>query len=967
MALICLPPSTAEKLKNAIRSGDIPFDSLFDMASADRHSLFAEHVSEGAAKLANATYDQAKLTGLKRAAADYVTASDKGSFAKTATQAEFAKKLLTDAQAKKMAIAKIDEKINTLQERQTNIAERLSKETEIEKQANLQLKLDKLKAEEQKLNVRKEDIQNPVADRMLSRINDAKNLLSPGAPDDMMTDLVSMKMGKEISPAQGKYIVDQSTKLQELAPKSDGTNTDKFGNPTLEYWEAHHELENYIESLTPSSFLKVFMQNIGRNMLLASLHTPIKAGLGDIVNTAFETVARRVAGNQYRSEIDMSKKLDYVKTSVKIYNKTGYNISTMLTPNDNNLFGEQKVSAQGPGAFNATARVVTDIVINKLHGLPFVATEAANFVDSAALEATKIAAKEGLKGEEKNTRANQIFDDSVSYQPKTEEGRAVRLKGQVDAKQATYVNKSLGARITSSIKDSLNSMLPGLGDWTIPIAKIPANVISRGIEVAGGGGVKAILDLRQAFEEAKKTGEKTDFKAPIKTLVSMGLGITSAYLIASQFKKDDFIGAYPTNPNEVDLLKLRGGIANSVKIGDHWVSLEYLGPLAPAVTGFMYAKKYGDGSFSTYVAQYLGGVGSGLLRLPGISQVQSALTYIANSGQGTLIDMTKTGQQLLTFAQSRTIPAIVLDAFKVFGPSAGTTNNFGSPTKDQPAAWQQFLFGSAVSLAHQGPILDELTRLSDTTNTTGITSVPNIPSLADISKDPKATILQTLLTPAKYTEAINQFKIAYRINIGKLMNNQIIDPKHPNKMLDYKSATDEQKIGMINTEKTTTLDAIMKAYGENPKAATTGKAVFEGNTSYAGKPTVANLTAGNAAQDQGRTNPKGEKYYTRLPLATTNAIRTSLYNSDPYWKDNGYTLADVQLDDVVPYEAGGGGTKDNLMLISKVSDQLNQKFEDFLGQKYAAGTISRANAIKASIDYKINKSITLTDVKNGKY
>jgi hypothetical protein len=173
---------------------------------------------------------------------------------------------------------------------------------------------------------------------------------------------------------------------------------------------------------------------------------------------------------------------------------------------------------------------------------------------------------------------------------------------------------------------------------------------------------------------------------------------------------------------------------------------------------------------------------------------------------------------------------------------------------------------------------------------------------------------------------------------------------------------------MIDAVKNQTLASVEKAYHYNKGTGVAGKAVFDGQTSKAGIPSIANLS--RVSSDDGKIigkNPKGEPEYERFSVAESNKIKNDLFNQDTYWKDNGYNIGDTQLDHIIPIEAGGSMSMNNLMLISKMSDQLNQPFEDYLGSKYKAGTISRANAIKASVDYKINKSVSFTDIKNGKY
>lgn len=259
-------------------------------------------------------------------------------------------------------------------------------------------------------------------------------------------------------------------------------------------------------------------------------------------------------------------------------------------------------------------------------------------------------------------------------------------------------------------------------------------------------------------------------------------------------------------------------------------------------------------------------------------------------------------------------------------------------------------------------VIEEVTRLNGT-------ATP--PSSQDITKRPDVQLFKAQVTPQKFTEAINQFTGEYVANVAKLMDNQYAKPSTSRSIggiMDYKNATDAQKSQMIDKVKDLTLKNIETAYGYDKGQAVTGKATFEGHTSNYGIPSLELLS--QPAPDDGTVkgkNPQGDPEYTRFPLAVSDKIRDQLYTQDSYWKDNGYTKNDVQLDHIVPIEAGGTMTKNNLMLTSKVTDQLNQKFEDFLGQKYSDGTISRADAIRASVDYKINRSVSLTDIEEGRY
>lgn len=150
----------------------------------------------------------------------------------------------------------------------------------------------------------------------------------------------------------------------------------------------------------------------------------------------------------------------------------------------------------------------------------------------------------------------------------------------------------------------------------------------------------------------------------------------------------------------------------------------------------------------------------------------------------------------------------------------------------------------------------------------------------------------------------------------------------------------------------------------------TGTAGFEGHPTYfAGSsgPDTDKILGGNS--DDGTIkghNPNNEPIYAR-DVQLEASRKAEMFAQDPYWKQNGYTMQTTQFDHIIPLEAGGTNTANNTQLISQQSDEQNQPFEDWLGAQYKAGKISRADAAKASIDYKINKSVSFDDVKAGKY
>lgn len=155
--------------------------------------------------------------------------------------------------------------------------------------------------------------------------------------------------------------------------------------------------------------------------------------------------------------------------------------------------------------------------------------------------------------------------------------------------------------------------------------------------------------------------------------------------------------------------------------------------------------------------------------------------------------------------------------------------------------------------------------------------------------------------------------------------------------------------------------------GQAESNPTINASAFEGYMGYVGDSSKLGGTNPDDGDIKG-TNPKGEPIYVRDAIKEDTA-KKQLLNADPYWAQHGYSMGTTQLDHIIPLEAGGTMSMNNMMLIPTQSDQNNQTFEDNIGKLYAAGAISRADAAQASIDYKINKKITPTiqKIMSGTY
>ena len=275
-----------------------------------------------------------------------------------------------------------------------------------------------------------------------------------------------MRLGATITAQEASTIADKATKLQELAK-----DTSKFGTPTIEYFEARKDMENYLESLNPSSRLKVLTSIIGRASMLASFKSPLLNIESNTIQ-AFLTGAERRINSRSFSGSNNSYAGEYIKFVNEVYKKSGYDISRMRTiSGEQTVRGENIITSEGSGTIRRAGRFYEDIVFKGLMGAPDVAFSSVHFADSANLTSSKLADSMGLKGKAKKDKALAIFKDATSIDPKTPEGRKVREQAIADAEYATYTNESHLSNIALGIRKLLNIATGDvrLGDQMMPL------------------------------------------------------------------------------------------------------------------------------------------------------------------------------------------------------------------------------------------------------------------------------------------------------------------------------------------------------------------------------------------------------------------------------------------------------------------------------------------------------------------
>lgn len=660
---------------------------------------------------------------------------------------------------------------------------------------------------------------------VVAKINDLDELglLNTQQQEAFLEDLVSSKLGVTITADEAQEISKRAAKLEELAQ-----DESYFGTPTVEYFQSRKDMEDYLDSVDPTSRIKTATSIIGRGTLLTSIKSPVLNIVSNTAQGVLQAVERRITTRELVG-VNNDYAIKYMKFVNDVYQKSGYDVSRMEhLQSERRIRGEERISSHGPGAVRKVGRLYEDVIFKQLMGAPDVAFSAAHFADSANLMSAHIAHQQGLRGAKAKSRALEIFADATRIDPQTTDGQIVRAQARADAEYSTYTNNSTYSDIGLGIRKVFNIATKDLsfGDLNMPFVKTPANVIGAGIEVSG---VLVPVDTTiRMFNTLKdiKAGETVsgaaleNFKGFQRTLIRAGLGMAFAYLLSALFDPEDFIGAYPTSPKERELLELKNATTNSVKIGNKWVSLDYFGPIGAPLVGMLYARKYGA-NLPDRAYYYVKGVGIQIQNFPGVEEIYQAagdIIDLAKAETGTVEE--KVGeltQSAIEFIRARTVPAIVYDIAKATDPYERRyskddalqriqntvplaredlpidRNILGEERKNETAI-SVLLFGARIKTVNEGELLEELLRLD---------SEGQLPSITDPERtSPRMKELKTQLGENRFYEAKTEYGKMLKETFTKKINTGT-----------YRRADDEDKKELLDKQKKDVFEKILKKYG----------------------------------------------------------------------------------------------------------------------------------------------------------
>lgn len=555
------------------------------------------------------------------------------------------------------------------------------------------------------------------------------------------------------------------------------------GNPSIEYFEKLKALEDFANTLAPSSNLRVFVSVISPGSLLLNIKSSLTNIISNLPTGLMRAAVRRIRLGQMTSLVSPEKIALNKHYVWEVFAKTGYNITDMteLTP-ESKYHGEEITHSQGKGALRALGRWYEKVVYKWSLGAGDIFYKNLAFNDYASLLATKLA-----NGDAKV--ANDLFDDAIRIEPLTQYGKAIRRMARDEALIATYQNDTALSKSAMKLRDATDFGV-GLSKFFIPFVKTPANVIDLGLKT-GFGSFKAIVSEVHRDMKAGKILKPT--KENIELCIENGLGFALGFALSSMFDDDDYMPAYSmASAKDKQLAKELNIPFNSVRIGDTWFNLDYLGPLAVPLVGILNARREKD------IIEKIGAFGkSGLMQiaaLPAFGEIDDLMQKIEQyQHKGVKESAEQFVDNLGETIYSRIVPSIVNDVAKVLdgydrerkGNEIITQIPFArenAPLKynvtlgrpEEINQWWGILTGARVKTQVVNSVAREFERLNNTGNGVSLTPVTRSGLLSSLSDNKKQQVNK-------------EFAKEYAKQVSALI-----------KTYKYKNSNDEDKKDMID-------------------------------------------------------------------------------------------------------------------------------------------------------------------------
>lgn len=443
-------------------------------------------------------------------------------------------------------------------------------------------------------------------DRVKDIIQNAKD--EQRAQEKQLTKDAIGKLQKLVKNSFGKDVPPEvQSQMDALKAKYQDENVgENLLGTSAAFINAQHEFSDYVHSLDEKpawASIRDSLSNIYKNLFIG-VKTGVKTTVLGTLNSAIEVVNRRIATGKVMGNVDLELKRQAVIANIKLGWETGSNSFINTSSDDASVFGANKhghseefghkdtlkegnaVLTKAAEALNKTSRAIKYVAIDVLHKAPMMVTSSLNFADALDITASTIAKMD--YAQKQGMDANAIFKDAVRVEPETTLGKIARNRAQQEMFRTLNLNNTALAEATSELQRAINKQVPTLGNYLIPMAKVPSSIISNQIENFGGGLATGTIDVVRGLgdlNELKKSGQESTPEG-VQAMLKIGDGVrtltrtvgiigAAALLVSNLTKKDFYQDTY--------------GNAY-VKMGDYWLNTQAFGGAGAAITGTMMAK-----------------------------------------------------------------------------------------------------------------------------------------------------------------------------------------------------------------------------------------------------------------------------------------------------------------------------------------------------------------------------------------
>lgn len=602
-----------------------------------------------------------------------------------------------------------------------------------------------------------------VIDR-LNKLND-DDLLN----ENILEDYVSETLGAKITQEEVLTLKELGGKVNE-AKKTEseafqkvletGVFTPEYEKSLVAYAKAIQEADVFLMGKSKTGWVETLWNHAKASMLFNPASWTVNI-VSNLQMSVISRMERKVsAGRMSGYNPELAKQ--WKKIMVNVRKNTGYDMSRALSMDemlDKKVIGEHLPIGRDTW--------FTRFVYEKALGTNDAWSARMAFADSLDLHTASIVDSLGLSGDAAKKKAADIFIDATRVVPLTPEGKQARMVAVGDAQVATWTNKGAISSLTLKMKQLLNKFaeedlgLKGfkVGDLLEPFVKTPANIAAYGLDAAGVGIIRGAGKMASLMKNSSKLTDiqrKALLGEAMRDMMRTGLGVGGAVVAASFIDEDDFVGAY--DPNRYKYEQLRNSNNNSIRIGDKWYSLDYLGGFATPLIGVLYAKKYGDENTAKMLAQYLVGVGDQTANIPFVGSLKdlAAGGLQKLDSESTPSDIGKVVYDWFSSQVTSRVPGIMINIAKladnneremnglyegIVGKIPGLRNslnpkqdflgqdvltekglNKGNVTDSFIAAITQIMAGARIKTAKQAPYAEEIVRLKDSGSAPSFTS-----------------------------------------------------------------------------------------------------------------------------------------------------------------------------------------------------------------------------------------------------